>query len=56
MQSDDVVVVAPTLDYDLGLLEAVEDFPVEQFAPQLAVERPTVAIFPGASGSDLAGC
>jgi hypothetical protein len=30
MRSDGVVVVAPLLDDDLGFLEAVEDFAVEQ--------------------------
>jgi len=31
-------VAAPLLDEDLGLLQAAEDFAVEQLVPQLAVE------------------
>ena len=38
MWPDCVVVLAPAFDQDLGLLQRVEDFPVEQFIAQLAVE------------------
>ena len=33
-----VVMLAPASDQDLGLPQRVEDFPVEQFASELAVE------------------
>ena len=33
---------APALDDDLGLGEAVEDLPVEQFVPEFRVEALTV--------------
>ncbi len=39
MGPDGVVVLAPLLNEDTGFVEAVEDFPVEQLVPQLAVER-----------------
>ena len=53
MGSDSVVVVAPLLDEDLGLLQAVEDFAIEQLVPQLAVEAFAIAVLPGAAGLDV---
>ena len=53
MGSDGVVVVTPLFDQDLGLLEAAEDFPVEQLVPQLAVEAFAIAILPGATRLDV---
>ena len=53
MRSDGVVVVAPTLDYDVGLLETVEDFSVEKLILQFAVERLAIAVLPGTSGFDV---
>ena len=41
-----VVVNAPFLNDYLGLPEAVEDFPVEAFIPELAVEGFTEPILP----------
>jgi hypothetical protein len=51
MRSDRVVVLAPLLDDDGGLLQAVEDFAVEAFVAELAVEGLAVAILPWAAGS-----
>ena len=53
MRSDRVVVLAPLRDDDLCFLEAVEDFTVEQFVAQLAVEAFAVAVLPGASWRDV---
>ena len=38
MRASGVVVLAPALDDDPGLGEAVEDFAIEQLVPQLRVE------------------
>lgn len=51
MRSDRVVVLAPLLYDDGGLLQAVEDFAVEAFVAQFAVEGLAVAILPWAAGS-----
>ncbi|MEY4967172.1 MAG: hypothetical protein RL274_2755 [Pseudomonadota bacterium] len=51
MGSDGVVVVAPLLDEGPGFLEATEDFSIEQFVPQLAVEAFAIAVLPTASQS-----
>jgi hypothetical protein len=53
MGSDSVVVMAPLFDEDLGLLEAVEDFTVEQFVAQLAVEAFAIAVLSGAAWFDV---
>ena len=55
MGPDRVVVVTPLFDEDPGLLEAAEDFPVEQLVPQLAVEAFAIAVLPGASRLDVEG-
>ena len=55
MRSDRVVVFTPLLDDDLGFLEAVEDFAVEQFVPQLAVEAFAIAVLPGTARCDVKG-
>ena len=47
-----VVVLSPLLDDDFGLLEAVEDFSIEQLIPELSVEALVVTVFPGAAGFD----
>ena len=39
MRSNGVVVLPPLLDHDLCLVQAVEDFSVEQLVAQLPVER-----------------
>jgi hypothetical protein len=43
----------PLLDHDLRLLQRIEDFSIQAFIPQLAVETFTVAVFPGASRLDV---
>ncbi len=53
MRPDRVVVLAPLLDDDGGLLQAVEDLSVEQFIAQFPVEGFAVAILPGATGFDV---
>jgi len=50
MRSDRVVLFAPLLDDDCGLLQAVEDFTVQAFVAQFAVEGLAVAILPWAAG------
>jgi len=53
MGSDGVVVVAPLLDEDLGFLGAAEDFSIEQFVPQLAVEAFAIAVLPRTARRDV---
>ncbi len=40
MGPDRVVVLAPALDHDLGLLKRVEDLAVEQLVPELTSVTP----------------
>ncbi len=47
-----VVEVSPLFDQHLGLLEGVEDLPVQTLVPELAVEALVVAVLPGAAGRD----
>ena len=47
-----VVVLAPPLDDDPGLLQGVEYLAVEKLVSQLAVKTLTVAVLPGAPGLD----
>ena len=49
MRSDRVEVLAPLLDDDGGILQAVEDFAVEAFVAQLAIEGLAVAVIPWAA-------
>ena len=53
MRPDGVVVDAPLLDQHLCFSQRVEDFSVEQFVAQLAIEGFAVTVLPRASGSDL---
>ena len=53
MRSLCIVMDAPLLDDDLGFPEAVEDFAVQQFVPELAVEGLAVAVLPGRSWLDV---
>ena len=46
MRSDGVVMLPPTFDEHLGLFQRVKDFRVEQFVPELAVERLVVVTCP----------
>lgn len=48
-----VEVIAPLLDHDLSFFQAVEDFLVEAFVVQLAVEGLAVTVLPGTSGLDV---
>jgi hypothetical protein len=50
-----VVVLSPSFDHDLGLLESVEYLSVEQFISQLAIEAFVVAVLPGAAGFNVKG-
>lgn len=57
MRSDRVVVLAPLLDDDGGLLQAVEDFAVQAFITQFAIEGLAVAVLPRAARFDVKrGC
>ena len=42
-----VIVLSPLFDDDFGLLQAVEDFTVEQLIPEAGVEALAVAVLPG---------
>ena len=55
MRPDRVVVLPPLLDDSLGLLQAVEDFAVEQLITELAVEGLAVAVLPGTAWFDEQG-
>ena len=44
--------LAPALDNDLRLLQAVVDLAVEQLVPELAIEALAIAVLPGVSGLD----
>ena len=50
-----VVVPAPFLDDDLGLLEGVEDLAVEQLVPEPGIEALAIAVFPRRSRFDVGG-
>ena len=53
MGSPRVVLHLPLFDYNLRLLQGLEDFSIEAFVPQLAVEALTVAVLPRASGFNV---
>jgi hypothetical protein len=42
-----VIVLSPLFDDDFSLLQAVEDFTVEQLIPEAGVEALAVAVLPG---------
>ena len=46
MRTYGVVVASPVFDHDLCLLQCVEDFSVEQFITQFAVEALAIAVRP----------
>lgn len=46
---------SPALDHDLGLLQRIEDFSVQQLVAQAGVETLDVAVLPWAAGRDV-GC
>src|SRR5664279_6626463 len=48
-----VVVHPPLLNHHLGLLQRVEDFSVQAFIPQLAVEALAVPVLPRTPGFDV---
>jgi hypothetical protein len=45
----------PSFDDDLGLLQRVEDFSIEEFIAKLRVEALAIAIFPRNAGYDVGG-
>lgn len=45
----------PAFDHNLCFLQCVEDFSVEQFVSQLAVEAFAISVFPRAPGFDVGG-
>ena len=53
MRSFRVVVLSPLLDQDSSFFEAVEDFTVEEFITQFAVEGFAVAVLPRTAGFDV---
>jgi len=48
-----VVVAAPVFDHDLCLLRSVEDFAVEEFVTQFAVEALAIAVLPWTARLDV---
>ena len=50
-----VVVMSKLLDDDFGLVEAIEDFSIEQFVPEFSIKALIVAVFPRATGLDEQG-
>jgi len=55
VRADSIVVLSPVFDDDLCLLQAVEDFAIEQFVTELRVEALAIAIFPRTAGHDVGG-
>ena len=53
MRALGVVVVAPALDDDLRLVQAVEDLAVQEFVPQLCIEALAVAVLPWTARLDV---
>ena len=51
-----VVLVAPLLGEDLHLPEGIEELPVQEFVPKLAVEALNIPILPRATRCDEEGC
>ena len=47
MRSDGVVMMSPTLDQNLGLLEGEEDLAIQAFVSELAVEALVIPVLPG---------
>jgi hypothetical protein len=50
-----VVLESPVFEEELGFVECVEAFHVEELAAEVAVERFDVGVLPGCSGFDVAG-
>ena len=55
VRPNSVVVTAPVLDDDLGLLEGIEDLAVEQLVSEPRVEAFTVAVLPRGARCDIGG-
>ena len=53
MRPDGVVVIAPSLDQHLRLRQIVEDFPIQQLFPELAVEALVVAVLTRRAALDV---
>lgn len=53
MRSDGVVLIAPLLEDDSSLLQTVEDFLIEAFVAQLAVEGLAIAVLPWTARLDV---
>lgn len=49
MRPNLVVVASPAFNKDLGFPQGIEDFSVEQFIPQPAIETLVIAVLPGAA-------
>ena len=53
MGTDRIVLLSPSLDQHLRLLQSVEDFHVQKFVSELAIEALVVAVLPGTAGFDV---
>jgi hypothetical protein len=52
VRSAGVVVLPPLFDDNLRFLQAVEDFSVQAFIPELTVKTLVIAVLPGTAGFD----
>lgn len=55
MRTNLIVLLPPLFDNDLGLLQSVEDFTIEQLIPEFTIEALDKAIFPRAAWFDEQG-
>ncbi len=53
MRPNGIVVTAPTLDYDLGFPQRVEDLAIEQFIAQAGIEALDVTVLSRAARFDV---
>ena len=53
MWADGIVVASPALDHDPGLLQRIENLPVQQLIAQPGIETLDVAVLPGAARRDV---
>ena len=55
MRPDGIVLTPPRFDQNLGLLQRVENFAVQELIAQPSVEAFDVAVLPGAAWRDVCG-
>jgi hypothetical protein len=55
MRAVSIVVTSPAFDEDLGFVQRIEEFPVQQFISQFAIKRFDIAVLPRAAGLNKQG-